>query len=84
MIKARIEIRLKKGVVDPEGKNIVKALNLLGFKNVKDVKTSKVVDIFIDRKDKENALKEVEEMCKKLLINPVVNDYSIKIEDLHD
>jgi len=38
MIKARVEIRLKKGVVDPEGKNIVKALNLLGFKNVKDVK----------------------------------------------
>jgi phosphoribosylformylglycinamidine synthase len=84
MIKARVEIRLKKGVVDPEGKNIVKALNLLGFKNVKDVKTSKVVYIFIDEMDEENALREVEEMCKKLLVNPVVNEYSIKIEDLHD
>ncbi|MBC7129362.1 MAG: phosphoribosylformylglycinamidine synthase subunit PurS [Thermoplasmatales archaeon] len=84
MIKARIEIRLKKGVVDPEGKNILKALNLLGFKNVKDVKTSRVVYIFIDGMGEEDALREVEEMCKKLLVNPVVNEYSIKIEDLHD
>ena len=84
MIRAKVEIKLKKGIVDPEGKNIVKALNLLGFKNVKNAKTSKVIEIFIEENNKENALKEIEEMCKKLLANPVINEYSIELEDLHD
>ncbi|MBC7081264.1 MAG: phosphoribosylformylglycinamidine synthase subunit PurS [Thermoplasmatales archaeon] len=84
MIKARIEIKLKKGIVDPEGKNIAKALNLLGFKNVKNVKTSKIIEILIDEENERDALREVEEMCKKLLTNPVVNEYSIKIEGVDE
>ncbi len=84
MIKARVEIKLKKGIVDPEGKNITKALNLLGFKNVKDVKASKIIEILIDEENENDALKEVEEMCKKLLTNPVVNDYLIKIEGVDE
>ncbi|MEM1514118.1 MAG: phosphoribosylformylglycinamidine synthase subunit PurS [Candidatus Thermoplasmatota archaeon] len=84
MIKVRVEIKLKKGIVDPEGKNILKALNLLGFKNIKNVKTSKIVEMLIDEKDENNVAKEVEEMCKKLLVNPVVNDYSVEIENVQE
>ncbi len=84
MLKARVEIKLKKGVADPEGKNIAKALNLLHFKEVKEVRVSKLVEIFIEEDDKERALKRLEEMCKKLLANPVINDYKIEIEDAHE
>ena len=84
MLKARVEIKLKKGVADPEGKNIAKALNLPHFKEVKEVRVSKLVEIFIEEDDKERALKRLEEMCKKLLANPVINDYKIEIEDAHE
>jgi phosphoribosylformylglycinamidine synthase len=83
MLKAKIEIRLKKGVVDPEGKNIAKALNLLHFKEVKEVKVAKIIEIFLEENDIEKARERVEEMCKKLLANPVINEYSISIEHVH-
>ena len=79
MLKAKVEIKLKKGIVDPEGKNILKALNLLHFKKVKGVKVSKIIEILIDEKDEKKAKNDVELMCKRLLANPVINDYDIKI-----
>ncbi len=82
MLKARVEIKLKKGIVDSEGKNILKALNLLNFKEVKEVKVSKLIEIYIEENDKERVEKRIEEMCRKLLANPVINDYKIDIEDV--
>jgi len=79
MLKARIEIKLKKGIVDPEGKNITKALNLLHFKEVINVKTSKIFEIFMDVDDEKKAMERAELMCKRLLSNPVINDYNIEI-----
>ena len=79
MVVAEVRVELKKGVADPEGKNTLKALELLGFEGVRDVKTVKVFDIFIEG-DAEHAEKKVEEMCKKLLANPVIHNYSIKIK----
>lgn len=84
MLKVKIDISLKSGIVDPEGKNITKALNLLHFKEVKKVKVVKSIEIFIDEEDKERARERAEEMCKKLLTNPVIHDYSIEIEDAHE
>jgi len=57
MLKARVEIKLKKGIVDPEGKNIKKALNLLQFNEVKNVKVAKVFEIEIEGDDEEKARK---------------------------
>jgi phosphoribosylformylglycinamidine synthase PurS subunit len=79
MVVAEVRVELKKGVADPEGKNTLKALELLGFEGVKDVKTVKVFDIFIEG-DGGHAMKQVEEMCRKLLANPVIHNYSIKIK----
>ncbi len=79
MVVAEVRIELKKGVADPEGKNTLKALELLGFEGVKDVKAVKVFDIVMEG-DAGHAEKKVEEMCKKLLANPVIHNYSIRIK----
>lgn len=79
MVVAEVRVELKKGVADPEGKNVLKALELLGFEGVSDVRSVKVFDILMEG-DQAGAEKKVEEMCKKLLANPVIHNYSIKIK----
>lgn len=80
-LTAEVYISLKKGVVDPEGEATKKALNLLGFRNVKSVSSIKVFRIELEAKNREDAEKMVEEMCEKLLANPVIQDYSIRWVD---
>lgn len=79
MFEAKVTIRLKKGVSDPEGANTLKALHLLGFNKVKDAKTIRTFDILIDDKDKNTVKKDVEQMCQRLLTNPVIHNYEIEI-----
>lgn len=78
-------IKLKKGVADPEGENTKKALTLLGFRNVLNVKSMKIFRIEIQEKGGERRgeeiKKEVEEMCRKLLANPVIHDYVIEVRN---
>ena len=81
MFEATVTIRLKKGVSDPEGANTIKALHLLGFSNVKDAKTIRTVDILIDGKNKDDVKKDVEQMCQRLLTNPVIHTYEINIKE---
>lgn len=73
-----IRIELKKGVADPEGKNTQKTLESLGFENVKSVKSVKVFDMELDMSDAE-AKKAGEEMCKKLLANPVIQNFTVTV-----
>ena len=75
-----IEVRvgLKKGMADPEGANVKKALKLLGFDNVDAVESVKFYKITIDM-DEKSALKEAEKMCQRLLANPVIHEYSITV-----
>lgn len=79
MFEAKITIGLKKGVSDPEGANTLKALKLLGFNNVKEAKTIRTVDLLIDGKNKNDVRKNVEQMCQRLLTNPVIHSYKIDI-----
>jgi phosphoribosylformylglycinamidine synthase len=81
MFEAKVTVRLKKGVSDPEGANTLKALHLLGFNKVKDAKTIRTFDILIDGKDKNTVKKDVEQMCQRLLTNPVIHNYEIEIEE---
>ncbi len=78
MVIAEVKIKLKKGVADPEGANTKKTLELLGF-DVADVKAVKVFEINLGIEDKEEAKQKVEEMCQKLLANPVIHEYSITL-----
>jgi phosphoribosylformylglycinamidine synthase len=79
MFEAKVTIGLKKGVSDPEGANTLKALHLLGFNTVKEAKTIRTVDILIDGKNKDDIKKKVEQMCQRLLTNPVIHTYNIEI-----
>ena len=76
MATIEIRIELKKGVADPEGKNTMKTLESLGFEGVKSVKSVKVFDVELDMSPEE-AVKAGEEMCKKLLANPVIQNYKV-------
>lgn len=80
MVRVRVEIHLKRGVTDPEGDNVLKALKLLGFKGIRDVHSSKMFLIDLEEKDRKEARKSVEEMCRRLLANPVIHDYVISVE----
>lgn len=80
MVKAFIEIHLKKGVADPEGSNTLKALKLLGFETATDVKSARLFEIDIEEDDKDRAEGLLEEMCNRLLANPVIHDYQIRFE----
>jgi phosphoribosylformylglycinamidine synthase len=79
MFEVKVTISLKKGVSDPEGANTLKALHLLGFNNVKEAKTIRTVDLLIDEKNKEEVKKKVEQMCQRLLTNPVIHTYKIEV-----
>ena len=76
-MKISIIVTLKKDVLDPQGKTIKKALEGMNFKNVNDVRQGKYFEIEIDEKNQKKAEEKVEEMCKKLLANLVIEDYKI-------
>ena len=80
MTTAQVQVHLKKGVADPEGGNTLKALKLLGFDSAIEVKSARLFEISLDEDDEEKARAMVEEMCQKLLANPVIHDYTIRLK----
>jgi phosphoribosylformylglycinamidine synthase len=76
-LKVSAIITLKKEVLDPQGKVIKSALDGMGFNNVNEIRQGKYFEIDIDEKDKKKAEEQVENMCKKLLTNLVIEDYRI-------
>lgn len=79
MVIAEVRIELKEGVADPEGRNTQKALELLGFSGIENVRSIKVFEIALGG-SAHDAKAQVEEMCKRLLANPVIHKYSIIIK----
>jgi phosphoribosylformylglycinamidine synthase len=79
VIKARVTVTLKNGVLDPQGKAIEGALDTLGFKGVDQVRQGKVFDIELAGQSRAEAEKELAEMCEKLLANTVVENYAVEI-----
>lgn len=78
-MKAKITITLKNGVLDPQGKAIEGALAGLGFEGVSDVRQGKEIELRLAETDEAAARAKAEDMCKKLLANPVMENYSIEI-----
>ncbi|MCB8839721.1 phosphoribosylformylglycinamidine synthase subunit PurS [Aurantimonas sp. VKM B-3413] len=78
MIKARIIVTLKTGVLDPQGKAIEGALGNLGFDGVGQVRQGKVFDITLEADDAEGARTRLSDMCEQLLANTVIENYSIE------
>jgi phosphoribosylformylglycinamidine synthase PurS subunit len=79
VIKARVTVTLKNGVLDPQGKAIEGALGALGFSGVGGVRQGKVFDLELEGTDKAKAEAEVTAMCEKLLANTVIENYSVTI-----
>jgi phosphoribosylformylglycinamidine synthase subunit PurS len=79
MIKARITVTLKNGVLDPQGKAIEGALGMIDFEGVASVRQGKVFDVVLNYADKVKAETDLKAMCEKLLANTVIEDYSFLI-----
>src|SRR5207248_11454772 len=75
--EARIEVGHRPGILDPQGGVIERALPALGYGNVSHVRVGKSIRLVVEAADEGAARAEVEEMCRKLLANPVIEDYTI-------
>lgn len=80
MVRAEVIVHLKPGISDPEGSNTTKALHLLGFDAVRSVHTTKVWEIDLGETSEAEAREQVDRMCRRLLTNPVIHDYSVEIK----
>jgi len=80
-MKAIVNVYLKEGVLDPQGKAAHHALGSLGFDNVADVRIGKQIILKLEAKDRATAEAEVKEMTETLLANTVIEDYSIEISE---
>lgn len=78
-MKARIKITLKNGVLDPQGKAIQSALGSLGFGGVNDVRQGKYIEVELTETDETAAKAAVDAMCRDLLANTVIENYSFEI-----
>jgi phosphoribosylformylglycinamidine synthase len=83
-MKARIVVRLRPGILDPQGTTIRRALEGLGFPEVRDMRVGKVLDLTLDETDAGRARQRLEEMCRKLLANPVIEDYACEVVEGDD
>ena len=81
MYKAKIRVTLKKSVLDPQGKTVLQALQSLGFDQAKDLRVGKFFELAVAAPDKKEAEERARAMCDKLLVNPVMEEYSVEIRD---
>ncbi|CQR47355.1 phosphoribosylformylglycinamidine synthase subunit PurS [Paraliobacillus sp. PM-2] len=80
MKKVLIYITLKEGVLDPQGKTVQHSLNTLGYETVREVRVGKYMELLME--DDASIESQVEEMCEKLLANPVIENYTYTIEEV--
>jgi phosphoribosylformylglycinamidine synthase PurS subunit len=80
-VKFRVLVRLKPGILDVQGAAVQKALAGLGFTEVSDLRVGKVIEIELDTATADAARARVGEMCRQLLANPVLEDYTIEMAD---
>ena len=78
-MKVQVHTTLKEGVLDPQGEAIKHALKSLEYNTVESVRQGKVIEILLDETSEERANKSIQEMCKKLLANTVIESYEIEI-----
>ena len=82
MLRAKVYVSLKKTVVDPQGLAVKNALKSLNYEqDVEAVRIGKLIDIKLNISDREKAEQIIDQMCKKLLSNPIIEDYSFTLEE---
>jgi phosphoribosylformylglycinamidine synthase len=76
-----VKIVLKEGILDPQGKAVMHAINDLKYEGVEDVRIGKYIELTFNNKDKDFIETEAREICNKLLSNPVMENFEFEIED---
>jgi phosphoribosylformylglycinamidine synthase len=77
-MKVRVLVRLKPGILDVQGAAVKRALVALGFEDVAELRVGKVIEVDVEAPSAADARARVDEMCRKLLANPILEDYSIE------
>ena len=81
MIKAKVIVTLKEGILDPQGKTITEAFPGVGIEGIKKIQTGKFFELFFESDELEQARTSTEEACRKLLSNPVIENYSYELSE---
>ena len=80
IFSVHVEVRLREGIADPQGSTIERALPSLGFDGVREVRVGKSIRFVIDAADEASARAEAEDMCRRFLTNPVIEDAVVELE----
>ncbi len=80
-MKVKVKVILKEGILDPQGKAVLHAINDLKFNGVKDVRIGKYVELTFNGLDRSSVEKETQEICDKLLANTVMENFEFEIEE---
>lgn len=84
MFKAKVIIKRRKSILDPQGKAAEQGAQLLGYKNIGNVRINKEVEFFVNLDSREEAVKEVTEFSEKLLANPIMEDFEVLLEEVDE
>jgi phosphoribosylformylglycinamidine synthase len=82
MFKAKVLIKRRKTILDPQGKAVEIGAKHLGLSNIKNTRIDKYIEFNVDSLDKKSAEQEVNEYCRKLLANPIMEDYEFTLEEV--
>jgi phosphoribosylformylglycinamidine synthase len=82
--EARIDVSHLPGILDPQGATIERALPALGYDNVGDISIAKTIRLVLDAPSEDAARAQVDEMCRRLLANPVIEQYTITLSEVVD
>ena len=77
---ARVAVRLKTGVNDPQGVTVLGSLHDMGYRSIRDVRVGKLIDITLAANGEREARDQLEAICRDLLVNPVIEDYQIDLD----
>jgi len=77
-MRARVLVRLKPGILDVQGASVKRALAGLGFTEVRDIRIGKVIELELDGLDAAAARQRIDEMCARLLANPIIEDFTVE------
>lgn len=83
MYLSKIRITLRKSILDPQGKAVEHSFGSLGYKNIKDTRIGKYIELKIEASSEEEARNTTDEVCKKLLANPIIEDYEFEVTNVN-
>lgn len=82
MFKAKVDVTLKKSVLDPQGQTVLQALHSIGFKDTESVRVGKHFVLTLNSGDRKKAEADLKTMCDRLLINPIIEEYTFQLEEI--